>query len=99
MAEHPVTLEQAEEIAEAFGSKPTTPSGFSVVQEDIVEQTRWGTVYEKVVFQESTGRYFRLTHEKGSTEYQEDEELDQDSVDEVFPHQVTTTVYRTTPQE
>lgn len=64
--------------------------------EEIDSQDRWTTRFSRVYKQLSTGKFFRLDWERGSTESQY---LDHEDcfwgIVEVFPRQVTTTVYFT----
>lgn len=64
----------------------------TVVEEHPTGQSRWSTFYEKVV-KDKDGNYWELSWESGSTEQQEiDFEL---SVTQVYPKEVTTTIYVT----
>lgn len=67
----------------------------SVVGEKIVEQDRWHTYYEAVCL--VGGMYYRADWAAGSTEYQE-ADLNLNIV-EVYPHVVTKTEYKTSPQQ
>lgn len=64
----------------------------TVVPETITDQSRWSTFFEQVV-KDGDGNYWRLNWESGSTEYQEvDFEM---QVTQVYPKEVTTTIYVT----
>lgn len=86
-----VTPEQIEEIQLATDS--ITPSGFMLVFEDLVDHGRWTLIMQRVVRQESTGRFFRLTYEVPNTEYQDVEPPTVDDVVEVFPKEVVRVIY------
>lgn len=64
--------------------------------DEIVDQRRWTTSFEIVVQEKSSGKYYQVYYERGSTEYQETDLFGGDdpvTVVEVEPKQVTTTKY------
>ena len=73
-----------------FGDHPNYKT---VVDEEIVGNSRWSHYMEMVIEEEKTGKFFLLNWEVGATEYQ-DPEPNFEMV-EVFPKQVMTTVYTT----
>lgn len=67
----------------------------TIVPETPLEQSRWMTLYEKVV-QDNEGNYWKLTWEQGSTEQQELSFEDcYSEVTQVYPVETTTTVFVT----
>ena len=65
----------------------------TVVDEEVVDTSRWYNLMKMVVQEIETGKFFRVTWKAGATEYQEVEPNFQ--MVEVFPRQVMTTVYTT----
>lgn len=68
---------------------------YTVVEEKIVDQRRWVTIYQIVFKDEETGRFYRYYFERGSTEYQDSNDPEVSGVVEVFPKEVTTIKYVT----
>lgn len=87
-----VTQDELNEMLGAWNSKPT-PSGFVLLQDEIVDQTRWSTIHN-LVFKTSDGRYLAVDVPRGSTEYQDDDEVDPHEVYEVVPEEIVTVVYK-----
>lgn len=57
-----------------------------------VYQARWRTTWESIYQHLESGRYFRYTYDRGSTEQQE---VDRNyNIEEVYPVEVTVVVYR-----
>jgi len=64
--------------------------------EEITDQGRWTTTFSRVVRQKSSGKFFALTWERGSTEYQhQDGEDNFWYINEVYPKEVMKTIYVT----
>ena len=68
------------------------PNYKDIVKKSVCDRNRWCLYYEKVV-QHKSGRYYSLNWVVGATEYQECD-LDPE-ITEVFPKEVTTTIYTT----
>lgn len=66
-------------------------SEFEEIKEDIMEQSRWETLYETIYKHKQTGRYFAAYDWRGSTESQEND--DEPEIIEVWPKEVTTIIY------
>lgn len=65
----------------------------TVVGESVIDTGRWENFMEMVVQQVSTGKFYQIEWEEGATEYQE---CDFDPrIYEVFPKEVTQTIYVT----
>lgn len=89
MTDHPFSEEQLEEIVW------TDPDGWWTAacgSKTIIDQTRWSTVFSKVVTN-INGECYRITWGQGSTEYQDDGPEGVHVV-RVYPHQVMTTIYK-----
>lgn len=73
-------------------------AGVVVVEpEHIIDQTRWSTIHCSVVYHHPSDSYFQGTWMTGSTEMQEcDLDLE---IEVVYPHVVTKTIFKGTPQE
>jgi len=67
-----------------------------ITKERVEETSRWSMFCEKEVKEVKTGHFYNVSWQVGATENQECD-LDARMV-RVYPHQVTTTVYKTTPQ-
>lgn len=63
-----------------------------VTDEDIVDQSRWSTFYEKVVKHIESGRYFEVWWSRGSTE-QQDFGIEEPGWAEVKPVEKTIIAY------
>ena len=72
----------------AFGDHPKYET---VIDEHVVETSRWSKFMSMVTKDTVTGKLYEVTWEVGATEYQECEP-DFEMV-EVYPKEVTTTVY------
>lgn len=74
---------------------------FSVVHTAFSHDRRSYTIYDIVVLQKSTGRFFQSSfsrHEEEGFEWKPGEGSRCKSIwHEVFPHKITTTVYKNTP--
>lgn len=65
--------------------------------EHVIDTSRWSTFYEMVTKHKASGTFWQISWEVGSTEYQ-DVDFDPSFV-QVYPHQITTTVYKKEPQK
>ena len=77
------------------------PDGYAIVEDEILDTTRWSIVHVLVF---SVGeQLFQIDYSVGATESQDESPFeyapDEIECQEVFPHEVTTIVYRSTPQE
>lgn len=90
-----VTQDQLEEMLRAWNGNPTKPSGFVMVEDQMLDQHRWVTVHERV-FRTPEGRFFSFYYETPNTEMQEGSEstVDPSDVFEVIPEEVVTVVYK-----
>lgn len=93
-----VTQSELEEMQDAWGERPTEPSGFVLIQEEMIDQRRWVTLNNRI-FRTADGRFLSYNYETPSTEYQEgsETEVEPSDVFEVFPHEVLQIVYKRTP--
>lgn len=64
----------------------------TVADSEIVDKYRWHVVYQKVVRNNETGKYYRLFWSQGATEYQ-DNGIEDVSIEEVRPVEVTKVEY------
>lgn len=64
---------------------------------EIYDQSRWSVSKHVVVREESTGFFYEILWDMGSTEYQDGQEHNF-TVARVYPHRVLTTVYKTFPE-
>lgn len=64
----------------------------TVTDSEIVDKYRWHVVYQKVVRNIETGKYYRLFWSQGATEYQ-DNGIEDVSIEEVRPVEVTKVEY------
>lgn len=72
---------------------------FEPVGERQIDGTsRWSTFYAQVYRDKRTGTFWEVSWSRGSTEMQ-DEGPEDIAVSQVWPHEVTTTVYKTVPPE
>ena len=69
-----------------------------VVKPEISEQSRWHTFWFKIIQQTETGNFYDLSWARGSTESQ-DEGPENVTIMQVYPHEVTTTIYNTTQKD
>lgn len=77
-----ITWEEFEEIEDTWEA---------VTDAEMVDQRRWVTIFEQV-FKSPEGKYFEISWERGSTEYQESDAPPY--MVEVEPYEVTVTKYR-----
>lgn len=68
-------------------------ANFSIVAENFVERNRWCDIYETIVFDKGTCRYFRVYAYIGLTEYQSSDYPEQIAI-EVEPYEKVITDYR-----
>lgn len=82
--------------AEANGILWSDSEDFKIISNEIFEHTRWSVHHELIVQRISDGKFFRSYYSKGATEYQDEEpwEYAEPEFIEVFPTQVTVTVYK-----
>ena len=79
-----------------------TPGGnvYSVIKNTLISSSRWSLRY-KLIFQINRQDYYEVSYSKGATEQQDESpfEYSDEYVEcqQVWPHQVTTTVYRPEP--
>lgn len=84
------------------GSLPTDEYGdnaYVVLEDNIVENTRWSILHEVIVHCKPENSFWRGHYSVGATEYQDEQpwEYDDPQWVQVWPHEVTTTVYKTEP--
>lgn len=68
-----------------------------VTSSEITGDSRWSKFYEQVFKDTRDGTFWEISWSRGATEYQ-DNGVEDVSVQQVWPHQVTTTVYRNKPE-
>lgn len=68
---------------------------FESVSEEVVEEWRWGNIYESVILEKETGKYWSVTYrvQSGDHYYHEFEDLDEVEFYQVEPHEKTTVEY------
>jgi hypothetical protein len=73
---------------------------YDIVHQEISYTSRWTIYYDIVIYQKSTGKYFKDEYSVGATEIQNERPYDRTIPDftEVFPHTVETIVYKTEPE-
>lgn len=64
-----------------------------VTAEKIEEQSRWSTFFSQVYKDTRDGTFWEIYWSRGSTECQDEDIEDNLSVSQVYPKEVTTTVY------
>jgi hypothetical protein len=69
----------------------------SVQGPDITGDSRWSKFYEQVFKDTRDGAFWEISWDRGATEYQ-DEGPENVTVQQVWPRQVTRTIYATTPE-
>lgn len=83
---------------EVFNELPyETPEGYVEVSPEVItDQSRWNTYFRRVIKEESSGKFYRITWGRGSTESQDfgPEDI---QVIEVFPKEKTVIVYESKP--
>lgn len=69
--------------------------GFTVIKREMTDHTRWSIHYDVVVQREKDGKFFSDSYSKGATEQQDERpyEYTEPNFTEVFPKQVTITIY------
>lgn len=67
-----------------------------VTNAKITGDSRWSKFYEQVFKDTRDGTFWEISWSRGATEYQ-DEGAEDVTVQQVWPHQVTKTVYRNKP--
>ena len=78
------------------------PLDYEVVQNEIVEHTRWSVVHECIIKHKPSGKYYDASYSEGATEMQDESPFEYDDVDEngcleldeVEPYEVTVTKYK-----
>jgi hypothetical protein len=92
------------DAADLYESKDgDTIAGWTRIGTQLDRTSRW-LDYHYLVLANQDGEHYGLSYGTGLTEMQEDELPWEDSVDRLplvrlYPHQVTTTVYRTEPAD
>lgn len=68
---------------------------WEMIEEEIVDQRRWVTVYEGIFKHNPSGKFYSVDYEKGSTECQESEYFYDDEIEftEVEQKEVLTKVW------
>lgn len=69
----------------------------TVEKPSVFDTDRWHTYYEMVAKHKESGTFWNISWQVGSTEYQECDF--EPHIQQVYPHVVTTTVYKSTPQD
>lgn len=74
---------------------------FEVISDEVYDTTRWSILYEKVF--KYQGKFYVTCYSVGATESQDERpyEYDPDEIEcpEVYPHLVTTVVYKKDPPQ
>lgn len=70
---------------------------FKVVKNELIDSSRWSLIYDQVIQDVETGKYYVTSYSVGATECQEESpyeyEPDEIEVKEVFPVEKVITVY------
>lgn len=68
---------------------------YKVIQDDIIDHTRWSVIHEIVIQRVSDGKYFKDSYSEGATEMQDESpyEYDDPEFKEVFPIEKTIIIY------
>lgn len=71
--------------------------GWKVVLIEHVDNSRWSQIYEQVIQDTETGKFYRTNYSIGSTEMQDESPYEYDAdmieVQEVVPQEITKTIY------
>lgn len=74
------------------------PDEFQIISDEIVDTSRWSTIYEMVFMEKGTGKYYQTSYSRGATECQDESpyeyEPDQIKLTEVEPVEVMIIQYR-----
>lgn len=100
-----ITKEQAQElVSDLYNEGSTTTEwgdfdlNFELVQEKLVDTSRWSHIYERVYKDLSSGRYYLTSYSTGATECQDESPYEYDSevveLVEVEPYEVKIIQYR-----
>ncbi len=99
------TIDAAAAEMLAFAKDGTTENGWTKVTREQDEHSRWHRNYT-LVLKDTAERFWGLLYSVGATEEQENEMpwvglSDDEQIDliRLYPHTVTTTVYKTKPAE
>lgn len=74
------------------------PFNWKSVHDEVTYEARWTVHHWRVVENIEDGTFWSFSYELAATEYQENEFDDPTELTLVYPHQVTTTVYKPKPQ-
>jgi len=98
-----VTNEQAVELLGLYKKGDTTEEWecfdlkFELIQEELVDTSRWSHIYERVYKDLNTGKFYATNYSSGATEYQDERpyEYDGEMVEfvEVVPTEVVKIEY------
>lgn len=100
-----ITKEQAQELVSGLYNEGHTTTewedfdlSFELVQEELVDTSRWSHIYERVYKDLSSGKYYLTSYSTGATERQDESpyEDDEDEIElvEVEPYEVKIIQYR-----
>lgn len=69
---------------------------YKVIQDDIIDHTRWSVIHNIVIQRLSDGKYFKDSYSDGATEMQDETPYDYDDphFEEVFPVEQVTIIYQ-----
>lgn len=77
--------------------------GYTVVRNKQIDSNRWHAIYELVLWEHGTDRYYATSYEQGLTEMQDirpfEDEGDEITFHQVWPHEVTIVKFRDNPPE
>jgi hypothetical protein len=92
-------ITRAEAIDAVFECLPADRLQF--VSDDIVENSRWSILHDVVIRDSVNGKFYRDTYSVGATENQDESPWEHDDPDftRVYPHEITTTVYKAEESE
>jgi hypothetical protein len=70
---------------------------FEVIQDRIIDTSRWSVHHEIVVKHTETNKFYKTTYSKGATEYQDEQPFEDDDeviLKEVIPVETAVIVYK-----
>ena len=69
--------------------------GFKLIEDKLVDTSRWSEIHEIVIQRNSDGKYFKDSYSVGATEQQDEQPWEYEDPDftEVFKKEVTTFIY------
>jgi hypothetical protein len=93
---HREKLKLTSEEAQHILYDDVDPPEFKIIEDKMVDKSRWSIQYRLVVQRLADGKFFADYYQRGATEYQDQQpwEFDKPNFTEVFPVEKTITVYK-----